>query len=261
MIRTLKVLSLLLTYPTREIAEAAPSFAAALDGERLLPEARRAPLRRLAAQIAGRDLYDLEERYVLLFDRTRSLSLHLFEHVHGESRDRGQAMVELKELYAANGLEMPGNELPDYLPLFLEFLSTRPFDEARGYLADVAHIVSALGERPAAAQEHLRRGLPGPRGACAGARGAKRRGGAARAPGRSSGRPRGARPGVGRSAGDLRRAAGARRVGFLRSGPGGRADPCRPAGRRPEPGRPGGPARLLEGPRSLRMSQVCKAVS
>ena len=147
MIRTLKVLSLLLAYPTGEIAEAAPSFSAVLDEEGLVPEGRRGPLRRLSSQLSGRRLYDLEERYVLLFDRTRSLSLHLFEHVHGESRDRGQAMVELKELYAANGLEMPANELPDHLPLFLEFLATRPLDEARGYLADVAHIVSALEER------------------------------------------------------------------------------------------------------------------
>ena len=147
MIRTLKMLSLLLAYPTAEIAAAAPSFAAVLDEESLLPEGRRRPLRRLAAQLAERDLYDVEERYVLLFDRTRSLSLHLFEHVHGESRDRGQAMVELKELYAANGLEMPANELPDYLPLFLEFLSTRPLGEAREYLADIVHIVSVLEER------------------------------------------------------------------------------------------------------------------
>ena len=147
MIRTLKVLSLLLAYPTEEITAAAPAFSAVLDGEGLVPEGRREPLRRLAGQLAGRDLYDLEERYVLLFDRTRSLSLHLFEHVHGESRDRGQAMVELKELYAANGLEMPANELPDYLPLFLEFLSTRPLGEAREYLADTVHIVSALKER------------------------------------------------------------------------------------------------------------------
>ena len=147
MSRTLKVLSLLLAYPTEEIRAAAPSFGAVLDEEGLLAEGRRAPIRRLAAQLAERDLYDLEERYVLLFDRTRSLSLHLFEHVHGESRDRGQAMVELKELYAANGLEMPASELPDYLPLFLEFLSTRPLGEARGYLSDIVHIVSALGER------------------------------------------------------------------------------------------------------------------
>ena len=147
MIRTLKVLSLLLAYPTREIKAAASEFARVLEAEGHLPEARRAPLRRLAAQLGERDLFDLEERYVLLFDRTRSLSLHLFEHVHGESRDRGQAMVELGELYAANGLEMPANELPDYLPLFLEFLATRPAPEAREYLADIAHIVAALGER------------------------------------------------------------------------------------------------------------------
>ena len=147
MIRTLKALSLLLAYPTEEIAAAAPSFSAVLDEEGLVPEGRRGPLRRLASQLSERRLYDLEERYVLLFDRTRSLSLHLFEHVHGESRDRGQAMVELKELYAANGLEMPANELPDHLPLFLEFLATRPLDEARGYLADIVHIVSALEER------------------------------------------------------------------------------------------------------------------
>ena len=88
MIRTLKVLSLLLAYPSGEIAAAAPSFSAVLDEEGLVPEGRRGPLRRLASQLAGRGLYDLEERYVLLFDRTRALSLHLFEHVHGESRDR-----------------------------------------------------------------------------------------------------------------------------------------------------------------------------
>ena len=146
-LRTLKVLSLLLAYPTAEIAAAAPAFAAALDAEGLVPERVRARLRGLAAELAGRDRYDREERYVHLFDRTRSLSLHLFEHVHGESRDRGSAMVALRELYRANGLEMPRGELPDYLPLFLEFLSTRPLEEARGYLADAAHVVSALEAR------------------------------------------------------------------------------------------------------------------
>ena len=145
--RTLKVLSLLLTYPTEEIRAAAPDFSPVLDEEGVLPAGAREPLCRLSAQLAERDLYDLEERYVLLFDRTRSLSLHLFEHVHGESRDRGQAMVELKQLYAAGGLEMPASELPDYLPLFLEFLSTRPPGEAREYLADIVHIVSVLAER------------------------------------------------------------------------------------------------------------------
>jgi nitrate reductase delta subunit len=93
------------------------------------------------------DLYELQERYVFLFDRTRSLSLHLFEHVHGESRDRGQALVDLQALYDEHGLEVAANELPDYLPLFLEFLSTLPLDEACELLRQPLHIIGALHER------------------------------------------------------------------------------------------------------------------
>ena len=80
----------------------------------------------LLAELQTLDLYDLQERYVDLFDKTRRHSLHLFEHIHGESRDRGQAMVDLVAHYERGGLDVTANELPDYLPLFLEFLSTRP---------------------------------------------------------------------------------------------------------------------------------------
>jgi nitrate reductase delta subunit len=93
------------------------------------------------------DLYDLQERYGLLFDRTRSLSLHLFEHVHGESRDRGQAMVDLMLVYEKAGMVIGPSELPDYLPLFLEFLSTQPLAEALDLLAQPSHILAALAER------------------------------------------------------------------------------------------------------------------
>jgi nitrate reductase delta subunit len=147
MIRTFKVLSLLLTYPTEELKAAAPELAAALEAEALLPERLRARLAELIGEIAGRDLYDVQERYVLLFDRTRSLSLHLFEHVHGEGRDRGQAMVDLLALYETGGLRIEAKELPDFLPLFLEFLSTRPFDEAQANLSQPLHIIAALRER------------------------------------------------------------------------------------------------------------------
>jgi len=82
-----------------------------------------------------------------LFDRTRSLSLHLFEHVHGESRDRGQAMIDLKALYEQHGLAIGASELPAFLPLFLEFLSTLPFQEAQEHLAQTVHILSAVAER------------------------------------------------------------------------------------------------------------------
>ncbi|MAU19203.1 MAG: nitrate reductase molybdenum cofactor assembly chaperone [Martelella sp.] len=90
---------------------------------------------------------DVQERYTDLFDRGRALSLLLFEHVHGESRDRGQAMVDLMAMYEADGLEIDAKELPDYLPLFLEFLSTRPRAEAEDLLGQTAHITEAIGER------------------------------------------------------------------------------------------------------------------
>jgi len=147
MIRTFKVLSLLLSYPTAELQGAAPELREALAGEGLLTEARHPDLYRLLDQLGERDLYDLQERYVLLFDRTRSLSLHLFEHVHGESRDRGQAMVDLQTMYAEHGLFVSARELPDYLPLFLEFLGTRPLADARELLGQPLHVLTSLRER------------------------------------------------------------------------------------------------------------------
>jgi nitrate reductase delta subunit len=119
----------------------------ALEDEKLLPPAAQRALVVLLDEIAIGDLYDLQERYVLLFDRTRSLSLHLFEHVHGESRDRGQAMVDLQNLYGQQGLEISASELPDFVPLFLEFLSTQPRPEAYELLGQPVHVLAALAER------------------------------------------------------------------------------------------------------------------
>jgi nitrate reductase delta subunit len=145
--KTLKALSALLTYPTAELQRAAGEIGEALDADRLIPGRVREQLRVLLREFATGDLYDLQERYVLLFDRTRSLSLHLFEHVHGESRDRGQAMIDLRAQYEQAELEMSAAELPDFLPLFLEFLSTRPIKEACQTLGQPAHIFTALAER------------------------------------------------------------------------------------------------------------------
>jgi nitrate reductase delta subunit len=147
MTRTFKALSVLLSYPTAELQKAVPEIADAMDREALLPGAVRRQLDLLLSEIAIGDLYDLQERYVLLFDRTRSLSLHLFEHVHGESRDRGQAMIDLKNQYESAGLEISATELPDFVPLFLEFLSTRPRADAYELLGQPAHILSAMAER------------------------------------------------------------------------------------------------------------------
>ncbi|OYV16678.1 MAG: narJ, partial [Methylococcaceae bacterium NSM2-1] len=120
---TLKVLSHLLSYPEAETLAALDEMTAVIEQEKLLPEAHIKPVLAIINSYRGADLLDLQERYVALFDRGRYLSLHIFEHVHGESRDRGQAMVNLLQMYEAHGFEMSTHELPDYIPLFLEFLS------------------------------------------------------------------------------------------------------------------------------------------
>jgi nitrate reductase molybdenum cofactor assembly chaperone NarJ/NarW len=145
--RTLKVLSALLSYPTPELQAAVPEMRAALDAEARLPRHNRDRLDQLLEELATGDIYDLQECYVLLFDRTRSLSLHLFEHVHGESRDRGQAMIDLKALYERYGLIIASHELPDHLLLFLEFLSQIPETEARELLKEVSHLLEAIRQR------------------------------------------------------------------------------------------------------------------
>ena len=145
--KSFKALSALLSYPGEELIAALPEIDAVLHGEGLLGPKRMEELGQLLQELRQGDLYDLQERYVLLFDRSRSLSLNLFEHVHGEGRDRGGAMVDLLETYRAGGFDLAGSELPDHLPVLLEYLSTRPLPEAEALLADAAPILVALAER------------------------------------------------------------------------------------------------------------------
>jgi nitrate reductase delta subunit len=147
MAMTYRALALLLRYPNEEVQALAPAALAAVESEVLVPRPIRRALAKLGEELAAGDLFELQERYVWLFDRTRSLSLNLYEHVHGETRDRGPAMVALLELYRSKGLELSANELPDYLPVFLEFLSTLPDATAASLLGEAAHVLSALGQR------------------------------------------------------------------------------------------------------------------
>jgi len=144
---TLKVLSHLLSYPEAETLAALDEMTAVIEQEKLLPEAHIKPVLAIINSYRGADLLDLQERYVALFDRGRYLSLHIFEHVHGESRDRGQAMVNLMQMYEAHGFEMSTHELPDYIPLFLEFLSQQEPAEAVKLLQDAMPVLSLLGAR------------------------------------------------------------------------------------------------------------------
>jgi nitrate reductase delta subunit len=147
MARTYRALAALIAYPTAALQAATGEIAAVLAEEGLVPAPRRAAIDGLLAELADHDIYDLQERYFALFDRSRTLSLHLFEHVHGESRDRGQAMADLIELYRGHGYEPTASELPDFLPLFLEFLSLLPGHEAQSLLAEPAGILQILADR------------------------------------------------------------------------------------------------------------------
>ncbi len=144
---TFKVLAALLDYPGSATIAALPEMRAILAGEGKLDGLAVDRLFAFMYKLEQGDLLDQQAAWVDLFDRTRSLSLHLFEHVHGDSRDRGQAMVDLAALYADRGLTIDASELPDYLPLFLEFLSLIPESEARQLLGETVHVVEALAER------------------------------------------------------------------------------------------------------------------
>lgn len=143
----LKVISLLLDYPTEILVGARDELDQAIATAHEISPAQRNALHELLELISENDLMDGQEHYGALFGRGRSLSLLLFEHVHGESRDRGQAMVDMMAQYEAAGFAIGIKELPDYIPLYLEFLSTREDLEAREGLADVAHLLALLAAR------------------------------------------------------------------------------------------------------------------
>ena len=145
--KTLKVLSALLCYPQPEIQAALGEMAEVLDQDNLLPEREQRALRTFMNRLERTDLMELQERYVATFDRGRALSLHLYEHIHGQSRDRGQAMVNLLAVYRQHGFELSARELPDYIPLFLEYLAQRPAEEAMELLSEAMHVLALLGAR------------------------------------------------------------------------------------------------------------------
>lgn len=135
-------MSALLGYPEAELLAALPEIEPMV--------AQHPQLRPLLAYLADGKLIDLQQNYVMTFDRNPSHSLHLFEHIHGESRDRGQAMVDLMEEYKQHGLHMTGDDLPDYVPLFLEFLSQQDEAEAQRLLSDAVHVLAHIGRKLAA---------------------------------------------------------------------------------------------------------------
>ncbi len=153
----LAILSTLLRYPDEALRADLPDIAAEIATAGFATGDRRA-LERFVRRLAAGDPLDRQEDFVRLFDRGRSTSLHLFEHVHGDTRNRGPAMVELVAIYDANGFAMMGHELPDYLPLVLEFCAVAPADTAAGLLSQAGPLLQQIHAKLMA------RGLPSSRG-------------------------------------------------------------------------------------------------
>jgi len=141
----LRALGALLSYPREDLRQALPQIAEAIRASPLIAKRERDGLMILIDDLASGDLLAAEERYVELFDRGRATSLNLFEHLHGESRDRGDAMVELKRRYERAGFELATRELPDHLPVVLEYLSCRGIAETGDMLRDCAHLLKRIG--------------------------------------------------------------------------------------------------------------------
>ena len=162
-----KLLSALLCYPEPELLTALPTLREQLATDSahqqslgaLSDEPVRKPqaadpeqtLEPLLTYLHSEPLIRLQENYVATFDRSTSHSLHLFEHIHGESRDRGQAMVDLLQEYRKQGFDLSTTELPDYIPLFLEFLAQLPDTEVQALLGDAIHVLALIGHKLAAA--------------------------------------------------------------------------------------------------------------
>lgn len=143
----LKVVSRLLDYPSVELFAAADDLVEIVNKSAEISPENRAQIADFIRTLTARDIYDAQESYDLLFDRGRALSLLLFEHVHGESRDRGQAMVDLISVYKTKGFDVCSEQLPDYIPLYLEFLSEQEDTYAQEWLGDIVHLLAMLAER------------------------------------------------------------------------------------------------------------------
>ncbi|GAA6211962.1 nitrate reductase molybdenum cofactor assembly chaperone [Hyphomicrobiales bacterium 4NK60-0047b] len=145
--KTFKILGLLLTYPEGSVLKAHDELLQVIQDEAILPKGAIKKIEHFIDVQNNKELLEIQEDYVDLFDRGRAHCLHLFEHIHGESRDRGQAMVDLIETYKSKGVYIDNNELPDYLPLFMEYLSHCSFHEASDLLGDAIDVIAVIGKK------------------------------------------------------------------------------------------------------------------
>ncbi len=140
-----RILSRLLDYPDRELLAHLDELRDVICGDPDLEADERQALTAFVDWMQGRGLTALQGEYVQCFDLNPDHSLHLTHHSLGDDRSRGPALIELDEHYKAWGLEANARrELPDYLPLILEYVSVLDQTEARWFLAQMRPVVAHL---------------------------------------------------------------------------------------------------------------------
>lgn len=144
MIKTYKILSLFISYPDKDLQDFLYEGIGELRKEGLLGEDIIENLDEFATHFTKEDIIDWQAHYVNLFDTSRKTSLYIFEHLKGDSKDRGSAMTDLMDFYKENGLVLSERELPDYLPVFLEFLSELDREKASELLSQPVNVIGRI---------------------------------------------------------------------------------------------------------------------
>ncbi len=144
--RIYKILSVLLEYPEQELIDNLPEIHTIVAESTEIDAAEKASLRKFLDHLVSMPLIEMQAEYVNTFDRTPEHSLHLTHHLFGEEsdRNRGPALIDLSEMFKEYGVETITNELPDFLPLLLEFASSLDNNEATVFLSDVGKVLSLL---------------------------------------------------------------------------------------------------------------------
>lgn len=141
-----KALSLLLEYPSQELYDNLAAFGQSVAADTSMDAAERSTIAELLAHLRATDLIELQAEYVKTFDLVAEHSLHLTHHLFGDDKNRGPALIDLTEIYKEYGLDPSTNELPDYLPLVLEFAAQLDDSEARVFLSDTSKVVRVLAD-------------------------------------------------------------------------------------------------------------------
>ncbi|MEG1521013.1 MAG: nitrate reductase molybdenum cofactor assembly chaperone [Bacteroidales bacterium] len=145
MLKTYKILSILLDYPTEDTVKVLPSVMPILEEEKLLNRVSLRNMLSFLENVEKQDLLEWKEKYTSQFDYAAATSLYLFDHVYGDSKKRGMAMVDLKQLYASEGMEISSGELPDYLPVLLEFIAnSQTHEQGADLLAETGHVLKKI---------------------------------------------------------------------------------------------------------------------